>query len=118
MDSILVAFEGYDYFQNNFDFLLRSDLDIFLTPLFTTWLPLKCNDFIVGRGAYSGNFNMKRLQKAAQHVKLMPGSVRNLGSTWYSTPNQFRVVSYLTLVSMIYIERRILRNRTKRKTGY
>ena len=103
VDSILVAFEGYHYFQNKFDFLLRSDMDIFLTPLFATWLPMNCNDFIVGRGAYSGNFNMKRLQKAAQNVKLLPGSVRNLGSTWYSTPNQFRFVSYLTLVSMIYV---------------
>ena len=29
--------------------------------------------------------------------------IRNLGSTWYSTPKQFRYVSYLTLVAMAYI---------------
>ena len=30
-------------------------------------------------------------------------SATNLGSTWYSTPDQFRVVSYLTLFSMTYL---------------
>jgi hypothetical protein len=103
LDSIMVGFEGYKYFKNKFDFLLRSDMDVFLTPLFAKWLPLNCNDFITGRGAYSGDFNMKRLQKAAKNVNLKPGDVRNLGSTWYSTPNQFRIVSYLTLVSMVYL---------------
>jgi hypothetical protein len=101
LDSIMVAFEGYKYFK--FDFLLRTDMDVFLTPLFAKWLPLNCNHFITGRGAYSGDFNMKRIQKAAKNVNLKPDDVRNLGSTWYSTPNQFRIVSYLTLVSMVYL---------------
>ena len=30
-------------------------------------------------------------------------SAYNLGSTWYSTPDQFRLVSYLTLFSMTYL---------------
>ena len=103
LDSILVAFDGYEYFENKFNFLLRCDMDIFLTPLFGKWLPLNCNDFIVGRGAYSGDFNMKRLQKAAKNVKLEIGFHRNLGSTWFSTPNQFKMVSYLTLVAITYL---------------
>ena len=103
IDSIVVAFDGYEYFEKRFDFLLRSDMDIFLTPLFGKWLPLNCNDFIVGRGGYSGDFNMKRLQKAAKNVRLEMGFVRNLGSTWYSTPNQFRIAAYLTLVATIYL---------------
>ena len=48
IDSILMAFEGYNYFQDRFDFLLRSDIDVFLTPMFARWLPLNCYDFIVG----------------------------------------------------------------------
>ena len=33
LDSILMAFEGYQYFkQAGFDFLIRSDMDVFLTP--------------------------------------------------------------------------------------
>ena len=46
---------------------------------------------------------MKRLKKAGKLMGLKFAEVRNLGSTWYSTPNQFRYVSYLTLVSMAYI---------------
>ena len=103
LDSILMVFDGYNYFKNNFDFLMRSDMDVFLTPLFAKWLPLNCNDFITGSGGYSHDFNMKRIRKAANLMNLKFGEIRNLGSTWYSTPAQFRLVSYLTLVSMAYI---------------
>jgi hypothetical protein len=35
LDSILVAFDGYEYFSSaKYDYLLRSDMDVFLTPLF------------------------------------------------------------------------------------
>ena len=103
LDSILIGFDGYKYFETNFDFLLRTDMDIFLTPFFAKWLPLNCNDFITGSGAYSHDFNMKRLRKAAKLMKLEFGEIRNLGSTWFSTPSQIRLVSYLTLVAMAYI---------------
>ena len=103
LDSIIMAFDGYKYFKDNFDFLLRTDMDIFLTPLFAKWLPLNCNDFIVGGGSYGHDFNMKRLKKAAKYMNLEFSDIRNLGSTWYSTPAQIRLVSYLTLVSMAYI---------------
>jgi hypothetical protein len=34
-DSILMAYDGYEYFQEvQYDFLIRSDLDVFLMPLF------------------------------------------------------------------------------------
>lgn len=103
VDSILMAFDGYSYFKDNFDFLLRTDMDIFITPLFAKWLPLNCNDFVTGSGGYSHDFNMKRLRKAGKLMGLKFSEVRNLGSTWYSTPIQFRYVSYLTLVSMAYL---------------
>ena len=102
-DSILMAFDGYKYLKNNFDFLLRSDMDVFLTPGFAKWLPENCDDFITGGGGYSHDFNMKRLGKAAKLMNLEFGEIRNLGSTWYSTPAQLRLVSYFTLVSMVYI---------------
>jgi len=104
LDSILMAFDGYDYFKSaGFDFLIRSDMDVFLTPLFGTWIPRYCNEFYCGRGAYSTNFNMNRLNRIANNLNLKFGNVRNLGSTWYSTPNQFRLVSYLTLFGMAYL---------------
>lgn len=94
----------YEYFKRGgYDFIIRSDSDVFLTPLFATWLPRHCNDFYVGRGAYSTYFNDKRLRRAAQRLGLDYAGQQNLGSTWYSTPDQIRLVSYLTLFSMVYL---------------
>jgi hypothetical protein len=104
LDSILMAFEGYQYFkQAGFDFLIRSDMDVFLTPLFANWLPRHCNDFYVGRGEFSTDFNDNRLKRIANNLNLKYAGKRNLGSTWYSTPEQFRLVSYLTLFGMAYL---------------
>jgi hypothetical protein len=103
LDSILMAFDGFKYLKNNFDFLLRTDMDVFLTPFFAKWLPINCNDFIVGGGSFGHDFNMKRLKKAAKYMGLEFVDIRNLGSTWYSTPAQMRLVSYYTLVSMAYL---------------
>ncbi|CAF0722230.1 unnamed protein product [Brachionus calyciflorus] len=101
VDSILVGFEGYEYFKSaGFNFLIRSDMDVFLTPLFAKWLPKKCNDFYVGRGGYSNIYNSKKLKRIAKGYGLESAEIWNLGSTWYSTPEQFRLVSYLTLFGM------------------
>lgn len=86
-----------------YDFIIRSDIDVFLTPLFATWLPHHCNDFNVGLGAYSTLFNEKRLSRASARINLMYAFKNNLGSSWYSTPAQIRLVSYLTMFSMIYL---------------
>ena len=78
-------------------------MDVFLTPLFARWLPRHCNDFNVGRGGFSHEFNDKRLSRAARLIGLEYAHVLNLGSTWYSTPEQFRLVSYLSLFGMAYL---------------
>ncbi|CAF1132034.1 unnamed protein product, partial [Brachionus calyciflorus] len=104
LDSILMAFEGYSYFKlAGYDYLIRSDMDTFLTPMFATWLPVHCNDFVVGGGGYSSEFNRKRFRRIAQNLGLNYPDVGDLGSTWYSTPDQFRLVSYLTLFGMGYL---------------
>jgi hypothetical protein len=104
LDSILIAFEDYAYFKSaGYDLLIRSDMDVFLTPTLANWLPRYCNDFIVGGGAYSNTFNRKRLHRIANDMHLKHGAWSNLGSTWISTPEQFRIVSYLTLIGMAYL---------------
>ena len=99
-----MAFEGYEYFKRaKYDFLIRSDMDVFLTPMFAKWLPVHCNDFVTGGGGFSNGYNVKRLKRIAESIGLKSSSVWNLGSTWYSTPTQFRFVSYLTLFGMAYL---------------
>ena len=78
-------------------------MDVFLTPLFGTWLPRHCNDFNVGRGGYSTTFNARRFGRIANNLGLKYAGQQNMGSTWYSTPDQFRLVSYLTLFGMAYL---------------
>jgi hypothetical protein len=46
---------------------------------------------------------MNRLERVAKNLDLSFAGVSNLGSTWYSTPDQFRLVSYLTLFGMAYL---------------
>jgi hypothetical protein len=103
MESILVAFDGYKDLKDLYDFVLRTDIDTFLTPLFGKWLPRYCNDFVVGQGGYSTEFNTARLGRIARSLGLNYAFQGSIGSTWYSTPKQFRVVSYLSLISMIYL---------------
>jgi hypothetical protein len=104
LDSILMAFDGWNYFKSaGYNYLIRSDMDVFFTPLFGQWLPRNCNDFYVGGGGYSSDFNIKRLKRIASNIGFKYASVTNLGSTWYSTPDQFRLVSYLTLFGMAYL---------------
>ena len=106
LNSILMAFEGYHYFKRaKYDFLVRSDMDVFLTPMFAQWLPVHCNDFVVGGGGFSTEFNTKRLKRIAESIELKSSGIWNLGSTWYSTPAQFRLVAYYTLFGMAYLSR-------------
>jgi hypothetical protein len=101
LDSILMAFDGYATLKKaGYNFLIRSDMDVFLTPFFGQWLPMRCDLFHVGRGS---KFNENRLRRIANDLGFKFGNQSNLGSTWYSNVDQFRLVSYLTLVGMVYV---------------
>ena len=81
VDSISVAFDGYGYFKSaGFDFLLRSDMDVFLMPLFANWLPHNCNDFYVGQGGYSTEFNTKRLRRINKELNFEYANMTSLGN--------------------------------------
>lgn len=52
---------------------------------------------------YSSTFNINRLRRISSDLGLAYAAKTNLGSTWYSTPRQFRLVAYLTLFGMAYV---------------
>lgn len=52
---------------------------------------------------FSTTFNMNRLRRISTNLGLKFAANKNLGSTWYSSPDQFRLVSYLTLFGMAYL---------------
>ena len=79
LESILVAFDGYQYFKRaGYDFVLRSDMDIFLTPLFAKWVPRNCNDFYVGGGGFSQRFYSMRLARVARELGMYNEGVEDL----------------------------------------
>ena len=80
LDSIMIAFDGYKYLKTaGYDYVMRTDMDVFLTPLFGRWLPDNCNDFYVGGGGYSADFNVNRLRRIAKDLQLEYAGVSNLG---------------------------------------
>ena len=103
IDSILISFDGFEYLKQSYDFLFRSNMNNFLTPLFNEWHPLNCNDFLIGHSSDSHKVNVSRIKMAAKNIKFISGNLETFSLTWYSTPHQFRLVSYLTLVSMMYL---------------
>ena len=81
LDSIMIAFDGYKYLKSaRYDYVMRTDMDVFLAPLFGTWLPDNCNDFYVGGGGYSVDFNVNRLRRIAKDLQLEYAGVSNLGN--------------------------------------
>eukprot|EP01098_Paradermamoeba_levis_P000789 TRINITY_DN1091_c0_g1_i12.p1 TRINITY_DN1091_c0_g1~~TRINITY_DN1091_c0_g1_i12.p1 ORF type:complete len:535 (-),score=147.03 TRINITY_DN1091_c0_g1_i12:183-1589(-) len=102
VDSILMAFEGYEFLKV-YDFVIRSDLDVFLTPRFASWLPSSKCEFHVGRGGYSTVFNTKRMKRIAEYRGLAYAGVENMGSTWYGSPDAVRMVAAGTLENMHWL---------------
>ncbi len=71
----------------------------------SSWLPINCNDFYAGNGGYSTEFNTKRLGRIARELNLAYASQGSIGSSWLSTPNQFRLAAYLSSFLMGYLYR-------------
>jgi len=80
IDSINTVFEyNSSYFM--YDYILRTDLDCFLTKNFAFYIPYK-NSLLVGHGGYSTTFNNKRLQRIAHDMNWQYSNKSSLGSTW------------------------------------
>ena len=81
IDSINIIAESYPIYSN-YDFILKTDLDVFLTKPFARFLPNCSNTLIVGRGGYSAPFNTRRLGRIANDMGWKYGNLTNIGSTW------------------------------------
>ena len=80
LDSINIIAECYPSFAM-YDYILRTDMDVFLTMNFAHFVPV--NDaLLIGRGGYSHTFNMIRLGRIARDMHWSYANLSNLGSTW------------------------------------
>ena len=80
LDSINIISECYPSFSM-YDYILRTDMDVFLTKNFGHFVPIN-DTLLVGRGGYSTKFNTVRLQRIANDMKWLSANLTNLGSTW------------------------------------
>lgn len=59
--------------------------------------------FILCSGAYTTDFNDKRMRRVARELDLEYANVWNIGSSWISTPRQLRIAGYLSVLMMAYL---------------
>ncbi|GAV08736.1 hypothetical protein RvY_18389-1 [Ramazzottius varieornatus] len=104
LDSIYPLVEHSSSYSK-YDFVVRSDLDVFFTPAFAGWIPPNCA-FVTGNGGYSDTFNMEKLAHVASYSGIhFNASVRNVGSTWIGTPQLVAKVAERTVHWMVHLSR-------------
>lgn len=81
VDSINIIFEGYSVFQM-YDYILRTDIDVFLTKQFALSIPITNITLLTGHGGYSVDFNDHRLRRVARDLSWQHANLSNIGSTW------------------------------------
>ncbi|GAV01278.1 hypothetical protein RvY_12015 [Ramazzottius varieornatus] len=89
----------------NYDYVIRTDLDVFFTPAFAKWLPPHCA-FISGSGGYGDQYNMQKLAHVANYSGIyFNTTVWNIGSTWIGPPALVAKVAERTVHWMIHLSK-------------
>ena len=79
-DSINIMSEYYLSFAM-YDFVLRTDTDVFLTKNFGRYVPYN-DTLLTGVGGYSTEFSTARLKRIARDMNWSNANIVNIGSTW------------------------------------
>ncbi|CAF0986309.1 unnamed protein product [Didymodactylos carnosus] len=101
IDGINCLFEGYSTFKM-YDYVLRTDIDVFLTKEFANYIPIK-SSMIVGEGMYGTTYNRLKLYRIARSIDLMSTNISDMSSTWYGSPTMIHLISDLTLDCMLHL---------------
>ena len=81
INSLACLFDPSASMLNDYDILIRSDLDIFLTPAWNRFYP---SEFMTGFGGYSNDDRVREnIQRIAHKFGLTHRSVTNIGTTIY-----------------------------------
>ncbi|GAU90489.1 hypothetical protein RvY_02896 [Ramazzottius varieornatus] len=104
IDSIAPLAEQPEVYLN-YDFVVRSDLDVFFTPAFSKWIPPGCT-FITGNGGYSDPYNLMKLALVANHSgSYFNSSIWNIGSTWVGPAPLISKIAARTVHWMVYLSK-------------
>ncbi|MGL4738998.1 MAG: DUF7164 domain-containing protein [Cellulosilyticaceae bacterium] len=86
---------------DQYDFILRSDADTFLTPAWNTFYP---EGYMTGKGGYvNDDFTKEKLTQIASKLGLRHKGIFNIGSTHYGDTRLVREVCQLSVEVAAYI---------------
>lgn len=101
MNSINCLIGKDSDFLEDYDLILRSDVDAFLTPAWNSYFP---DIYTTGGGGYVNDENTKsNLKRIAKDLGLNHKEIHNIGSTHYGNPKLVREVCKLTMTTTLYI---------------
>ncbi|CAF1147464.1 unnamed protein product [Adineta ricciae] len=101
VDSINTIYEGYWTFKM-YDFILRTDIDVFIYRHFAKYIPQNCS-FITGGGGYGTEFNRRKLKRISRDMGFAHAGISGMGSTWYGSPYDGYLVANQTLNGMLWL---------------
>ncbi|CAF1077431.1 unnamed protein product [Adineta steineri] len=101
IDSINIIAECYPSFAM-YDYILRTDIDVFLTKNFGHFVPHK-DALLVGKGGYSTAFSARRLTRIAKDMNWMHANITNIGSTWYGPPHIAQRIANFSLEAVLHL---------------
>jgi hypothetical protein len=95
INSISCLIDEKSSILENYDFILRSDVDTFLTPSWNHFYP---EIYTVGKGAYYNTVEVKEgINRVSQKFNTRQQGIHNIGSTHYGETKLIRDVCKLTL---------------------
>ena len=87
LDSLGILLENPKVFDQ-YDYILRTDIDVFLTPHFARYIPFDCS-FQIGLGGYTLEYTTHKLSRIAQTLNLSNVNLTDIGSTWFDNGKLF-----------------------------
>lgn len=101
LNSIRFLTDEKSSILNRYKFILRTDLDTFLTPSWNSFYP---NNFTVGRGHYVQNeFVREKLLNLSHQFGLDHKGMHNIGTSHYGDPELICSVCEVSTVISIYL---------------
>lgn len=106
MSSIFCAYQRESAFLLNYEVLLRTDTDTFLSPMFIDWWPTRYTHVRGEQGYANAHSIQTRLLEVAAELQLQHLGIHNLGSTWYGPSQHIVALSRLTVALARYVHLR------------
>jgi len=110
INSIEIFSKQKANFIRKYKEVLKTDLDVFLTPAFKKW-HIKGKKFFTGGGGYNNDIKVKsNIKKISKELNLNHYDIYNIGSTWYGSGNDVVNVGSLTTKVLYHILKNYFKN--------